>query len=105
MPSTVATRLGGTPYRGRKPETKETGQAEACPARRAIEKQQLALEVLTVRYDTYRALVSIQVATPGRGIDRDGAKPKCEAATTQACDINKLCIRMKTAGLILTLAD
>jgi hypothetical protein len=84
MPSTVATRMGGTPYRGRKPETKEPGQAEACPARCAIEKQQLALEVLTVRYGTYRALVSIQVATPGRGIYRDGAKRKCEAATIQA---------------------
>lgn len=84
MPFTVATRMGGTPYRGRKPETKEPGQAEACPARCAIEKQQLALEVLTVRYGTYRALVSIQVATPDRGIDRDGAKRKCEVATTQA---------------------
>jgi hypothetical protein len=50
-------------------------------------------------------LVLIQVLTPGRGTDRDGAKPKCEAATTQACNINKLCIQMKAAGLMLTLAD
>lgn len=77
---------------GQKPETKETGQAEACAAWRAIEKQQLALKVLTVRYGTYRALVSIQVATPGRGIDRDRAKRKCEAATTQGGHINKLSI-------------
>ena len=96
--------MGGTPYRGRKPETKEPGQAEACPARRAIEKQQLALEVLTERYGTYRALVSIQVATPGHGIDRDGAKRKCEAATTQACSSNQLCMRMKGASKTLTLA-
>ena len=98
MPSTVATRMGGTPYRGRKPETKEPGQAGACPARCAIEKQQLPLEVITVRYGTYRALVSIQVATPGRGIDHDGAKRKCEAATTQACIINKLCVRVQATS-------
>jgi hypothetical protein len=37
-----------------------------------------------VRNGRNRALVLIQVLTPGRGIDRDGAKRKCEAATTQA---------------------
>jgi hypothetical protein len=96
--------MGGTPYRGRKPETKEPGQAEACPARCAIEKQQLALEVLTVRYGTYRALVSIQVATPGRGIDRDRTKRKCEATTIQACGSNKFSIRMRAASQALKLA-
>lgn len=84
--------MGDTPYRGRKPETKEPGQAEAFPARCAIEKQQLALEVLTVRYGTYRALVSIQVATHDHRIDRGGINPKGETATTQACNILEITI-------------
>ena len=74
--------------RGSETGNQGTGQAEACPARFAIEKQQLALEVLTVRNGRNRALVLIQVLTPGHGIDRDEAKRKCEAATTQACSIN-----------------
>ena len=82
--------MGGGPYGGQKPASEGTGQAEACPARFAIEKQQLALKVLTVRNGRNRALVLIQVLTPGHGIDRDGAKRKCEAATTQACSINML---------------
>lgn len=60
--------------------------------------------MLTVRNGRNRALVLIQVLTPGRGIDRDEAKRKCEAETTQACSMNKLCIRMKAAGQPLKLA-
>ncbi|GFM89278.1 hypothetical protein PSCICO_46770 [Pseudomonas cichorii] len=35
--------MGGGPYGGQKPASEGTGQAEACPARTAIEKQQLSL--------------------------------------------------------------
>ena len=96
--------MGGGPYGGQKPASEGTGQAEACPARSAIEKQQLAHEALAVRNGRNRALVLIQVLTPGRGIDRDEAKRKCEALTTQAGSVNKICIRMKAAGQTLTLA-
>ena len=68
----VTTRNGGGPYKGGKPASEGTGQAEACLARPAIECYSRAQKKRRLLSYGASAPQTPQVPTPGHGIDRDG---------------------------------
>ena len=71
-PTDLPTGLGGGPYKGRKPASEGTGQAEACLARPAIEVLQPGTKKRRLLSYGASAPQTPQVPTPGHGIDRDG---------------------------------
>ena len=70
-PTDLPTGLGGGPYKGRKPASEGTGQAEACLARPAIECYSRAQKKRRLLSYGASAPQTPQVPTPGHGIDRD----------------------------------
>ncbi|MCY1369125.1 hypothetical protein D9M69_561450 [compost metagenome] len=48
-PTSLLTSIGGGPCKGEKPASKETGQAEACLTRPAIEMRQHSTDVLAAQ--------------------------------------------------------
>jgi len=71
-PAVVTRRMGGGPCGGDKPASEGTGQAKACPTRPTIEVKQPSTR--NAGHLSYGAAAprTVQVVTPGRGIDHDG---------------------------------
>ena len=65
----VTTRNGGGPYKGGKPATKDTGQAEACLARPAIEVLKPGTKKApATQLWRFRALVEYGLPHPATGL-------------------------------------
>ncbi len=71
----LLTGMGGGPYKGEKPATKDTGQAEACLARPAItaRKQRAQKKRLLLTAMALRALVEFGFSHPATGLTATSA--------------------------------